>query len=184
MAALTSQTTANGDSEDIIARLVTTNDKTALNYEIRNNIAAVTIGRLQGSTIILKDLKCSGKHCTININKTNNCIEFTIEDSSSNGTYLNNNLIGKGRVKKASFGDTLTVLREAQVGPDEKIEFILQTATQKRPHEPEPPQASKKSVIDSKLEEEIKCLICMEVMYQPVTLFPCLHNYCGACFSD
>lgn len=32
--------------------------------------------------------------------------------------------------------------------------------------------------------DTLKCQICMELMYQPVSLYPCLHNYCGGCFSD
>ena len=30
----------------------------------------------------------------------------------------------------------------------------------------------------------MRCGICFEVMHQVVTLMPCLHNYCGGCFSD
>ena len=36
----------------------------------------------------------------------------------------------------------------------------------------------------NKLGEEFDCGICYEIMHQAVTLMPCLHNFCGGCFSD
>ena len=49
--------------------------------------------------------------------------------------------------------------------------------------------------MDDDLGEEMKCLICLDYLYQPVTLIDCLHNvfliyrsifyqFCGACYSD
>jgi len=35
-----------------------------------------------------------------------------------------------------------------------------------------------------KISEEINCPICDDVIFQAVTLMPCLHNFCGSCFSD
>ena len=35
-----------------------------------------------------------------------------------------------------------------------------------------------------KMGEELDCGICCEVMHGAVTLMPCLHSYCGGCFSD
>ena len=32
--------------------------------------------------------------------------------------------------------------------------------------------------------EQFDCGICYMTMYEPVTLMPCLHSYCGGCFSD
>lgn len=32
--------------------------------------------------------------------------------------------------------------------------------------------------------EELECVICMDLIYSCVTLQPCLHNLCGACFYD
>jgi E3 ubiquitin-protein ligase CHFR len=29
----------------------------------------------------------------------------------------------------------------------------------------------------------MKCSICFEIMHDPVTLMPCLHNFCGGCIS-
>ena len=40
------------------------------------------------------------------------------------------------------------------------------------------------SDLDDKMGDTLKCQICMEIMFQPVSLYPCLHNFCGGCFSD
>lgn len=42
----------------------------------------------------------------------------------------------------------------------------------------------KKDDLDDNFGDTLKCQICMEVMFQPVSLYPCLHNFCGGCFSD
>ena len=42
----------------------------------------------------------------------------------------------------------------------------------------------KASDMDEKFADTIKCQICMEIIFQPVSLYPCLHNFCGGCFSD
>lgn len=43
-------------------------------------------------------------------------------------------------------------------------------------------QAMKQKI--NKMGEELECGICYLTMFQAVTLMPCLHNYCGSCFSD
>jgi len=32
--------------------------------------------------------------------------------------------------------------------------------------------------------EQFECGICYEIMYKAVSLMPCLHSFCGACFTD
>ena len=32
--------------------------------------------------------------------------------------------------------------------------------------------------------DQFDCGICYQIMHQAVTLMPCLHTYCGGCFSD
>jgi E3 ubiquitin-protein ligase CHFR len=34
------------------------------------------------------------------------------------------------------------------------------------------------------MAEQFDCGICYQIMHQAVSLIPCLHNYCGGCFSD
>jgi len=34
------------------------------------------------------------------------------------------------------------------------------------------------------MSDQFDCGICYEIMYQAVSLMPCLHSFCGGCFSD
>ncbi|KAL4503246.1 hypothetical protein ABPG72_000852 [Tetrahymena utriculariae] len=45
-------------------------------------------------------------------------------------------------------------------------------------------QLNKFKTQDDKISEELECVICMDIIYSCVTLQPCLHNLCGACFYD
>jgi hypothetical protein len=36
----------------------------------------------------------------------------------------------------------------------------------------------------SALEKELMCGICQDLMHRPVALQPCMHSFCGACFSE
>lgn len=38
-------------------------------------------------------------------------------------------------------------------------------------------------LVTYKLEEKLQCSICCEILYQPSTLIPCMHTYCGGCIS-
>jgi E3 ubiquitin-protein ligase CHFR len=38
-----------------------------------------------------------------------------------------------------------------------------------------------------KMEEmgqHLECQICYDIMHQAVSVMPCVHNFCGGCFSD
>ena len=35
-----------------------------------------------------------------------------------------------------------------------------------------------------KLIENLNCGVCLEIMYKPISIFPCLHNFCGGCYSE
>jgi E3 ubiquitin-protein ligase CHFR len=37
---------------------------------------------------------------------------------------------------------------------------------------------------DAALEKELTCGICQDLMYRPVALQPCMHNFCGSCFAQ
>ena len=37
----------------------------------------------------------------------------------------------------------------------------------------------KRIKLDQEYSDEMKCGICIELMYQAVTVMPCLHNVCG-----
>ena len=37
---------------------------------------------------------------------------------------------------------------------------------------------------DDAVEENLQCGICQDILYKPVSLQPCLHAFCGACFCE
>ena len=37
---------------------------------------------------------------------------------------------------------------------------------------------------DRKVERELFCSICQDLLHRPVALQPCLHTFCGACFGE
>jgi predicted component of type VI protein secretion system len=60
--------------------------------DIRLTDQKLTFGRKPSCEITLNDIRCSGIHCSVTpIYKDD--WEFIIEDLSSNGTYLNNELV-------------------------------------------------------------------------------------------
>ena len=42
----------------------------------------------------------------------------------------------------------------------------------------------KEKIDHSSLSQELICAICLDLIYQCVTLMPCLHNLCGSCVSE
>lgn len=81
-------------------------------YDIKRIGAKVTVGRKQGSDILLTDVVVSGTHCFITVNSTTSA---TIEDGSTNGTYVNGIKIGKGNKVSVKDGDMLTLGKPAAV---------------------------------------------------------------------
>ncbi len=47
--------------------------------------------------------------------------------------------------------------------------------------EEKPAKRAKAGDVD--YSEEMKCGICLDFLFQPVTTMPCLHSFCGGCFS-
>ena len=36
----------------------------------------------------------------------------------------------------------------------------------------------------TELAGDYECTVCLDLLHQPVTLAPCLHSFCGGCFSE
>ena len=127
---------------------------------------------------------------------------FTLKDKSTNGTFINDKKIPKGEAVNLHNGDKVYLLKdEAQ---DEKIGFIFVALYEKPKDNPLGKKRSRgeMSKDDESKEEEkksdkrmkrmdtpasvkqLKCSFCLETMYKPVSLLPCLHNFCGGCYAD
>jgi E3 ubiquitin-protein ligase CHFR len=63
-------------------------------------------------------------------------------------------------------------------------EEYLKKAEEEKKQEQETQKQKKLKLGIDKMGEQFDCGICYLIMHQPVSLMPCLHNYCGGCFSD
>ena len=55
---------------------------------------------------------------------------------------------------------------------------------QKVPPEEDKQHEGKSAKLKDEIGEEVECSICIDYIYKCVTAWPCLHNFCAACFSD
>jgi len=153
------------------------------------------IGRQSSNDIQISDIRLSGTHCRIYKDNENN---FWIEDFSSNGTFLENELIGKGNKRKIFSGDKIYFLHPNKLEKkDDALGYVFSSSREiketiqkrmreedKKALEHEKKLVEKNLKFQEELGEEMKCCICIDYIYQCVTLIPCLHNFCAACFSE
>eukprot|EP00357_Protocruzia_adherens_P017760 CAMPEP_0114988774 /NCGR_PEP_ID=MMETSP0216-20121206/9801_1 /TAXON_ID=223996 /ORGANISM="Protocruzia adherens, Strain Boccale" /LENGTH=438 /DNA_ID=CAMNT_0002351623 /DNA_START=285 /DNA_END=1602 /DNA_ORIENTATION=+ len=197
------------------AKLVSLNSSKCSNYEVKDPM--VTIGRLPVNSLVINEKRISGCHCRI-IKQTNEREEtvVVIEDLSSNGTFVNDEKVGKGSSKVLKNGDEIMLLQKQRVGPADMTGFILAIhegevdAPRKRSRrekddielekdheeairrlklgdsveEEKKTEAPKTDKLKESVSEELTCGICIDILYQCVTLIPCFHSFCGCCFSD
>ena len=152
-----------------------------------------TVGRNSSCDIQISDIKLSGTHCRIYKDEEGN---YWVEDLSSNGTFIDNKVIGKGNKQKITSGEKIYLLHSSKVKQNEVIGFVFsafqeESKVSKRQREDnqkalaeEQKQNEKSRKFQEELGEEMRCCICIDYIYQCVTLIPCLHNFCAACFSD
>lgn len=125
---------------------------------------------------------------------------FTLTDKSTNGTFLNDKKLSKGETTNLHNGDKIYLLNDEAC--NEKIGFIFVAVFQKPGAElgkkrsrdqMEADEEEKKEVDNNKrinrqdtpaAVQQMKCSFCLEIMYKPVSLIPCLHNFCGGCYAD
>jgi hypothetical protein len=67
----------------------------------------VSIGRRESCQVQYSDITVSAKHCTLFYEAQS----WWLEDLSSNGTYVNNTLVGKGKHVRIADGDTISLLK-------------------------------------------------------------------------
>jgi pSer/pThr/pTyr-binding forkhead associated (FHA) protein len=147
-----------------------------------------TFGRVDKNNTVISDKRLSSTHCTLSREKKENG-EYTyyVHDTSSNGTYINNIKIGKGIKKEIQNNDYIQLLSSKMVPPQDVIAYVFSlsgTTQGKRKQSQENNYTdSKRQKIDSSISDEMKCCICIDIIYQAVTVMPCLHNFCGGCYS-
>ena len=83
-------------------------------------------------------------------------------------------------------GDLLHIVNDN----DEKIGWRVEIPNplkRQREEEVKEERELKRPKIDETLEkllESLNCGVCLEILYKPISLTPCLHNFCGGCYSE
>lgn len=152
-----------------------------------------TLGRNSTNDIQIPDIRLSGVHCKVFKDADDN---IWIEDLSSNGTFIENEKIGKGSKKKLASGDKIYLLHQSKVKAEDILGYVFSSMVEgnakiKRQREEdqkllleEKKQTEKQLKFQEELGEEMQCCICIDYIYKCITLIPCLHNFCSSCFSD
>jgi hypothetical protein len=116
--------------------------------------------------------------------------EFAIEDLSSNGTFVNGIRVNKKDRKAVGDQDNICLMCPKSVSAEEAIAFILIITSRKRRRaSPEPVATKKVKATDASMLQDLTCVVCLEVMHQPISLIPCLHavsysQFCGGCMAE
>jgi len=181
----------NNDQSNVWGKLVSVNPNLQ-NVNLTNK--AYKIGRNSNNDIAIVDVRISGTHCIITQGENGTVI---LQDLSSNGTFIGEQKVGKGKSKLLSSGDKFYLLPVTKVSEKELLGYIFtfnnpEQNPLKRVREEEFERALSNKQIKKpeKMEEEEEtisrpeCSLCPDVIYQCVTTVPCQHNFCGACFSE
>ncbi|EAR90847.1 FHA domain protein (macronuclear) [Tetrahymena thermophila SB210] len=180
---------------DIWGKLTSINRK-SLNLTEYLDQDTIKVGRSENNQIVIDHPKISKVHCIL----TRQDDGVYIEDKSSNGTYIQNNLIGKDQKVKVSTGDIIYLLRKDKVKAQcEDIGMVYSTVNiqpmQTEPEEQFNNEVDKikeklkkerelKQKIDKEIIEQHNCSICQDLIYDYVQLDCCIHGFCGGCLSE
>ncbi|KAK2948469.1 putative E3 ubiquitin-protein ligase CHFR [Blattamonas nauphoetae] len=122
---------------------------------------------------------------------------FRLTDSSTNGTWVNGEKITRGESRFLKKGDTFSLQKKKQKTVDESTPFPVTFVFMTDEVDSSLPVLSQTSTInttnaddDEKSEDktdhmksELTCNICQEIMYNCVSVVPCLHSFCAPCLS-
>jgi E3 ubiquitin-protein ligase CHFR len=103
--------------------------------ELEHGTPVLSIGRAESNTLALKVQRVSYKHFLIRArmrlaeDKENeqSCTALELVDLSTNGTWVNNYRVGKGKIVPISAGDEIQILPVTKVGRAQMIGYTLQT---------------------------------------------------------
>lgn len=174
-----------------VAVLKSTNPGKIKDVNLFPETTTLAIGRGANCEVQLTDPRCSTRHCTIIQKRSDSGVSFLVEDQSTNGTYVNQQLVrtkqlGKGSVRQLNPGDELAILRSLAVGHEQHLAFIFELV-KKRKSPDSGDEVMKKPKLDlAKLQ--VMCQICDDVIRECTTLSPCLHNvlltqFCASCYA-
>lgn len=165
----------------VVARLVPHHSSSAsasiLNLEainIHTDDTVLVIGRsreLPSPQRIEGVEKISGKHCSLSLDPIT--LKVFICDTSTNGTFINQQRLTKGEKVELNGGDCITLAKGGSDGGSlNAVEYFFQRV---------------KSVVVTTVADMITsltCSVCQSLYHRPCSVLPCLHVFCAHCISQ
>ncbi|PKU42661.1 e3 ubiquitin-protein ligase chfr [Limosa lapponica baueri] len=163
-----------------------------------------TIGRKKGCDLSFPGNKLvSGDHCKIIVDEESG--QVSLEDTSTNGTVINKLKVVKKQTYPLQNGDVIYVVYRKNE-PENNVAYLYESLNTKHDATQEPvdedtcpslppatpseciikigsEDAKTSNVKPDKMEETLTCIICQELLHDCVSLQPCMHTFCAACYS-
>uniref|UniRef100_A0A7N8Y388 E3 ubiquitin-protein ligase CHFR n=1 Tax=Mastacembelus armatus TaxID=205130 RepID=A0A7N8Y388_9TELE len=126
----------------------------------------------------------SAEHCRIFQDESSGLV--WLEDMSTNGTVINMSKVVKRQTHMLQNGDVIYfVYRKSE--PEQSKWLILFTHDSLDYLEPESKRRKTENSVEGtktdKMEETLTCVICQDLLHDCVSLQPCMHVFCAACYS-
>mmetsp|Transcript_95648 Transcript_95648/g.270695 ORF Transcript_95648/g.270695 Transcript_95648/m.270695 type:complete len:370 (-) Transcript_95648:130-1239(-) len=155
--------------------------------------AEISCGRGTSNTIVLEDARVSTHHFSVHVSlavAAKAAISgMELQDVSSNGTWLNDRLVGKGCRVPLTAGDCIFILPSTKVGQQSAIGFAvalpLATPDAMKPRplpRGEPARGVSATAHAEELAASMRCRQCGEApVHKCATAVPCGHNFDLGC---
>mmetsp|Transcript_63838 Transcript_63838/g.113883 ORF Transcript_63838/g.113883 Transcript_63838/m.113883 type:complete len:391 (-) Transcript_63838:170-1342(-) len=200
---------------DLALSFVSLNEKTAATVDFPQSALEesgelhISCGRGDDNQIVLQDPRVSVRHFSLRVclgaSDKAGAIDIELLDESSNGTWVNDQPVGKGRNMSLVTGDRVFVLPSARVGTQAAIGYVIvalpptaEVSSQRRARQlglspppwsvPTPCRAggSGKANEDGdtarQLASHVQCRRCSDALiHKCATTVPCGHNFCLGC---
>ena len=155
------------------------------------------VGRGATCSLVLNDAGVSSRHA-----KFVRGAPPTVEDHSTNGLWRNGEKLGKDQARSLNHADEISFT--APNAPT-ALKFIFLSADGGATQVPaagsasasasaaapaaargasDAPSAVSSSSVGDASESHVMCSICQDILYRAVALQPCLHSFCGACYTS
>ncbi len=166
-------------------------------HTIEPTSAAISFGRHKSCVWVTEDRRVSSRHCEIVFNKDASCFDtaITCVDTSTNGVYINKAKVGNGKSTILHSGDEIALVLDEPAltfkftdnrDPEQGavIDEVEQCDATLKIESNDPVEAPQRTGSPSRIDAQITCGICFNILYKCVTLVPCMHNFCGPCMRS
>jgi E3 ubiquitin-protein ligase CHFR len=168
----------------------------------------ITIGSDPTNDIRIEHPQIHSNHCSIL--KTGE-FQASFHSNAADSIILNDEILGLGQTVALENGDVVVLSKNSVGEADSNVAFIFTFVFSKLKRSVPPTEleeyaprtklnltggqglngsntteekAPEELDGDKSFSKEMNCGICLDIIYNCVTLLPCLHNFCGACISS